>query len=180
MKLKILNCVKWLCTDPKYKVAKSRLTQYQCPSDSIISEDKQNMEDCLQIHRLPARTERDTNPQTPGPKHRGGELHLDSTSMLEMTENLPQEDQSSKAQRPSKSSLPKVHRGSVNIPNSKGEKRQKAPKAINTIGDSAERCSSIISPSPPNPHAEQMLKYVYVISFLCALIQLKIHMFAKV
>ncbi len=149
-------------------MAKSRLTQYQCPSDSITSEDmdKQSMEDCLQIHRLPARSERDTNPQTPGPKHRGGELHLDSTSMLEMTENLLQEDQSSKAQRPSKSSLPKVHRGPVNIPNSKGEKRQKAPKAINTIGDSAERCSSNISPSPPNPHAEQMLKYVYVISFL--------------
>uniref|UniRef100_A0A672RTP2 Macoilin-like n=1 Tax=Sinocyclocheilus grahami TaxID=75366 RepID=A0A672RTP2_SINGR len=111
-----------------------------------MEEDKQNMEDCLQIHRLPARPERDTNPQTPGPKHRGGELHLDSTSMLEMTESLPQEDQSSKAQRPSKSSLPKVHRGSVNIPNSKGEKRQKAPKAINTIGDSAEKCSSNISP----------------------------------
>uniref|UniRef100_A0A673GZU8 Macoilin-like n=1 Tax=Sinocyclocheilus rhinocerous TaxID=307959 RepID=A0A673GZU8_9TELE len=124
--------------DPKYKVAKSRPTQYQCPSNSITSEDKQNMEDCLQIHRLPARPERDANPQTPGPKHRGGELHLDSTSILEMPENLPQEDQSSKAQRPSKSSLPKVHRGSVNIPNSKGEKRQKAPKAINTIGDSAE------------------------------------------
>uniref|UniRef100_A0A8C2DHK6 Si:dkey-12h9.6 n=1 Tax=Cyprinus carpio TaxID=7962 RepID=A0A8C2DHK6_CYPCA len=99
-------------------VAKCRPMQYQCPSDSITSEDKENMEDCLQIHRLPARPERDTNPQTPGPKHRGGELHLDSTSMLEMTENLPQEDQSSKAQRPSKSSLPKVHRGSVNIPNS--------------------------------------------------------------
>ncbi|RXN24280.1 macoilin-like protein [Labeo rohita] len=144
--------------DPKYKVAKSRPMQYQCPSDSITSEDKQNMEDCLQIHRLPARTERDTNPQTPGGKHRGVELHLDSTSMLEMTENLPQEDQSSKAQRPSKSSLPKVHRGSVNIPNSKGEKKQKAPKAINTTGDSAERCLSNISPSPPNPHAEQMLK----------------------
>ncbi len=163
-------------------MAKSRLTQYQCPSDSITSEDmdKQSMEDCLQIHRLPARTERDTNPQTPGPKHRGGELHLDSTSMLEMTENLLQEDQSSKAQRPSKSPLPKVHRGPVNIPNSKGEKRQKAPKTINTIGDSAERCSSNISPSPPNPHTEQMLKYVYVISFLYALIQLRIHMFAKV
>ncbi|KAL0164534.1 hypothetical protein M9458_040287, partial [Cirrhinus mrigala] len=91
----------------------------------------------------------DANPQTPGGKHRGVELHMDSTSMLEMTENLPQEDQSSKAQRHSKSSLPKVHRGSVNIPNSKGEKKQKAPKAINTTGDSAE--------SPPNPHAEQML-----------------------
>lgn len=140
--------------------------QYQCPSNSITTEDKQNMEDCLQIHRLPARPERDANPQTPGLKHRGGELHLDSTSMLEMTENLPQEDQSSKAQRPSKSSLPKVHRGSVNIPNSKGEKRQKTPKAINTIGDSVERCSSNISPIPLNPHAEQMLKYVNVISFL--------------
>uniref|UniRef100_A0A9J8ABP4 Si:dkey-12h9.6 n=1 Tax=Cyprinus carpio carpio TaxID=630221 RepID=A0A9J8ABP4_CYPCA len=144
--------------DPKYKVAKSRPMQYQCPSNSITTEDKQNMEDCLQIHRLPARPERDANPQTPGLKHRGGELHLDSTSMLEMTENLPQEDQSSKAQRPSKSSLPKVHRGSVNIPNSKGEKRQKTPKAINTIGDSVERCSSNISPIPLNPHAEQMLK----------------------
>uniref|UniRef100_A0A8C1KUK1 Si:dkey-12h9.6 n=1 Tax=Cyprinus carpio TaxID=7962 RepID=A0A8C1KUK1_CYPCA len=144
--------------DPKYKVAKSRPMQYQCPSNSITTEDKQNMEDCLQIHRLPARPERDANPQTPGLKHRGGELHLDSTSMLEMTENLPQEDQSSKAQRPSKSSLPKVHRGSVNIPNSKGEKRQKTPKAINITGDSVERCSSNISPIPLNPHAEQMLK----------------------
>jgi len=98
--------------------------------------------------------------------------------MLETTENLPQEDQSSKTQRPSKSSLPKVHRGSVNIPNSKGEKRQKAPKAINSIGESAERCSSNISPSPPNPHADQMLRYVCVISFLYVLIRLKIHRFA--
>lgn len=153
--------------------------QYQCPSDAVTSEDKQNMEDCLQIHRLPARPERDTNPQTPGPKNRGGELHLDSTSMLEMTENLPQEDQSSKAQRPSKSSLPKVHRGSVNIPNSKGEKRQKASKVTNSTGDSAERCSSNISPSPPNPHADQMLKYVCVNSFLHVLIQLKIHRFSE-
>lgn len=116
------------------------------------------MEDCLQIHRLPGRPEKDTNPQTPGPKHRGGELHMDSTSMLEISDNLPQEDQSAKAPRPPKSSLPKVQRGSVNIPNSKGEKRQKAPKAINSTGDPAERCSANIS-SPPNPHADQILKY---------------------
>ncbi|XP_057209861.1 macoilin isoform X2 [Triplophysa rosa] len=143
--------------DPKFKVTKSRPMQYQCPNDDITSEDKQNMEDCLQIHRLPGRPEKDTNPQTPGPKHRGGELHLDSTSMLEISENLPQEDQSTKAPRPPKSSLPKVQRGSVNIPNSKGEKRQKVPKAINSTGDPAERCSANIS-SPPNPHADQILK----------------------
>ncbi|XP_055041324.2 macoilin [Misgurnus anguillicaudatus] len=141
--------------DPKFKMTKSKPTQYQCPNDNITSDDKQNMEDCLQIHRLPGRPERDSNP---GPKHRGGELHVDSTSMLEISENLPQEDQSVKAPRPSKSSLPKVHRGSLNIPNSKGEKRQKAPKAINSTGDAAaERCSTNI-PSPPNPHADQMLK----------------------
>lgn len=141
--------------DPKFKMTKSKPTQYQCPNDNITSDDKQNMEDCLQIHRLPGRPERDTNP---GPKHRGGELHVDSTSMLEISENLPQEDQSSKAPRPSKSSLPKVHRGSLNLPNSKGEKRQKAPKAINSSGDAAaERCSTNI-PSPPNPHADQILK----------------------
>lgn len=143
--------------DPKFKVTKSRPMQYQCPNDDITSEDKQNMEDCLQIHRLPGRPERDTNPQTPGLKHRGGELHLDSTSLLEIPENLPQEDQSSKAPKPPKISLPKVHRGSVNIPNSKGEKRQKAPKAINSTGDPAEQCSANIS-SPPNPHADQILK----------------------
>ncbi|XP_065113075.1 macoilin [Paramisgurnus dabryanus] len=141
--------------DPKFKMTKSKPTQYQCPNDNITSDDKQNMEDCLQIHRLPGRPEKDTNP---GPKHRGGELHVDSTSMLEISENLPQEDQSSKAPRPSKSSLPKVHRGSLNLPNSKGEKRQKAPKAINSSGDAAaERCSTNI-PSPPNPHADQILK----------------------
>nr|XP_055041324.1 macoilin [Misgurnus anguillicaudatus] len=141
--------------DPKFKMTKSKPTHYQCPNDNITSDDKQNMEDCLQIHRLPGRPERDSNP---GPKHRGGELHVDSTSMLEISENLPQEDQSVKAPRPSKSSLPKVHRGSLNIPNSKGEKRQKAPKAINSTGDAAaERCSTNI-PSPPNPHADQMLK----------------------
>ncbi|XP_056620212.1 macoilin isoform X2 [Triplophysa dalaica] len=143
--------------DPKFKVTKSRPMQYQCPNDDITLEEKQNMEDCLQIHRLPGRPEKDTNPQTPGPKHRGGELHLDSTSMLEISENLPQEDQSTKAHRPPKSSLPKVQRGSVNIPNSKGEKRQKVPKAVNSTGDPAERCSANIS-SPPNPHADQILK----------------------
>ncbi|XP_051954667.1 macoilin [Xyrauchen texanus] len=143
--------------DPKWKMAKSRPTQYQCPNDAVISEDKQSMEDCLQIHRLPGRPERDIHLQTPGLKPRGGELPLDSTSMLEITESLPQEDQSSKAQRPSKSSLPKVQRGSVNTPNSKGEKRQKAPKAINSTGESSERCSPNIS-TPPNPHADKILK----------------------
>ncbi|KAA0708643.1 Macoilin Transmembrane protein 57 [Triplophysa tibetana] len=142
--------------EPKFKVTKSRPMQYQCPNDDITSEDKQNMEDCLQIHRLPGRPEKDTNPQTPGPKHQGGELHLDSPSMLEISENLPQEDPSTKAPRPPKSSLPKVQRGSVNIPNSKGEKRQKVLKAVNSTGD-PERCSANIS-SPPNPHADQILK----------------------
>ncbi|XP_051951995.1 macoilin-like isoform X2 [Xyrauchen texanus] len=125
--------------DSKWKMDKSRPTQYQCPTDGITSEDKQNTEDCLQIHRLPGRPEIDTNLQTPGLKHHGGEINLDSASMLEIPESLPQEDQSSKAQRPSKSSQSKLHRGSVNTPNSKGEKRQKAPKAINSTVDSAER-----------------------------------------
>ncbi|XP_051500986.1 macoilin-like isoform X2 [Myxocyprinus asiaticus] len=142
--------------DSKWKMDKSRPTQYQCSNDGVTSENKQNMEDCLQIHRLPGRPERDTNLQTPGLKHRG-EINLDSTSMLEISESLPQEDQSSKAQRPSKNSQSKLHRGSVNTPNSKGEKRQKAPKAINSTGDSAERCSPNIS-NPPNPHADQILK----------------------
>ncbi|XP_021329040.1 macoilin isoform X2 [Danio rerio] len=149
--------------DSKYKMSKSRPTQYQCPPDTTTSEDKHNMEDCLQIHRLPSRPEKDLNPQTPASKHRGGEIHLDSTSILEMTENLPQDDQSSKALRSSKSSLPKVQRSSVNVPNGKAEKRQKNLKAINSTGESVERCSSNIPthnppPNPSNPHAEQMLK----------------------
>ncbi len=156
--------------------------KYQCPSDSITSEDmdKQAWKTAFKstdFLREPKETQIH-KPQDPNTVE--GNFIWTLQSMLEMTENLLQEDQSSKAQRPSKSSLPKVHRGPVNIPNSKGEKRQKAPKTINTIGDSAERCSSNISQVLRNPHTEQMLKYVYVISFLYALIQLKIHMFAKV
>ncbi|TRY57056.1 hypothetical protein DNTS_023959 [Danionella cerebrum] len=123
----------------------------------VASEDKQNMEDCLQIHRLPIRPDRDT--QIPGAKHRGGEVHMVSQSALEMTENLPQEDQSSKAQRSTKSLLqPKVHRAPVNVLNSKAEKKQKNLKAINSNGDNTERCSTNTSPAPPNPHTEQMLR----------------------
>ncbi|XP_066532709.1 macoilin [Hoplias malabaricus] len=138
--------------------------QYQCQNDGIISEDKQDLEDCFQLHRPQGRAERDSgdtklrepNPQPPGSKPHGGEARLTSASLPDVSENLPQEDSSSKAQKPSKSSQTKVQKSSVSISTSKAEKKQKTPKAISASTDAAEKSTSI--PSLHNPHAELIAK----------------------
>ncbi|KAG9283016.1 macoilin [Astyanax mexicanus] len=139
--------------------------QYQCQNDAIISEDnKQDLEDCFQLHRLQGRTEkdsgdtkiRDPNPQPPGLKPHGAEVRLASTSLPDVPENLPQEDLSGKAQKASKGSQAKVQKSSVSINTSKGEKKQKLPKAISSSTEAAEKTSNI--QSLQNPHAEQISK----------------------
>ncbi|KAL7888428.1 hypothetical protein AOLI_G00034020 [Acnodon oligacanthus] len=134
--------------------------QYQCQNDAIISEDKQDLEDCFQLRRLQGRAEkdsgdtktlRDPNPQPPGSKPHGA-----SAPLPDIPENLPQEDSSGKAQKASKTSQAKVQRSSMSISTSKGERKQKPPKAISCSADAAERSTNI--QSLQNPHAEQILK----------------------
>ncbi|KAB5540084.1 hypothetical protein PHYPO_G00097290 [Pangasianodon hypophthalmus] len=139
--------------------------QYPCQNDAIISEDKQDHEDCLQLHRLQGRTERDTgdtrirepNPQPPGSKQHGAEMRSGSAQLSDVHEHLPHEEQSGKAPRVSRGPQAKgVQRSSVNIVTSKAEKKLKNPKAIGSNGDAGERSANI--QGLHNPHAEQISK----------------------
>lgn len=138
--------------------------QYQCQNDAIVSEDKQDLEDCFQLHRLQGRAERDSgdtklrdsNLQPPGSKPHGAEARSASMSLPDISENLPQEDPSAKAQKASKGSQAKVQRSSVSISTSKGEKKQKNAKAISSSADAADRSTNI--QSLQNPHTEQISK----------------------
>ncbi|XP_017548042.1 macoilin [Pygocentrus nattereri] len=134
--------------------------QYQCQNDAIVSEDKQDLEECFQLRRLQGRAEkdsgdtktlRDPNPQPPVSKPHGA-----SAPLPDIPENLPQEDSSGKAQKASKTSQAKVQRSSMSISTSKGERKQKPPKAISSSADAAERNTNI--QSLQNPHAEQISK----------------------
>lgn len=140
--------------------------QYPCPNDAVLSEDKQGHEDCLQLHRLQGRTERDAgdarirepNPQPPGSKHHGAETRSGLAQLSEVHEHLPHEEQSGKAPRVSRGPQAKVQKSSVNIVASKAEKKPKNPsKAISSnAGDAGERSTNI--QGLYNPHAEQITK----------------------
>ncbi|KAK3516270.1 hypothetical protein QTP70_007250 [Hemibagrus guttatus] len=140
--------------------------QYPCPNDAIFSEDKQEYEDCLQLHRLQGRTERDTgdtrirepNPQPPGSKHHGAETRSGPAQLSDVHEHLPHDEQSGKAPRVSRGPQAKVQRSSVNIVASKAEKKLKNPsKTVSSnAGDAGERSTNI--QGLHNPHAEQMAK----------------------
>ncbi|KAI4880531.1 hypothetical protein NFI96_002991 [Prochilodus magdalenae] len=151
-------------TDSKWRTKPGPM-QYQCQNDAIVSDDKQDLEDCFQLRRLQGRAERDSgdtktlrdpNTHPPGSKLHGTEVRLASSTLPDIPENLPQEDPSGKAQKASKSSQAKVQRGSVSISTSKSEKKQKPPKAISSSADAAERSTNI--QSLHNPHAEQISK----------------------
>lgn len=140
--------------------------QYPCPNDAVLSEDKQEHEDCLQLHRLQGRTERDAgdarirepNPQPPGCKHHGAETRSGPAQLSDVHEHLPHEEQSGKAPRVSRGPQAKVQKSSVNIVASKAEKKPKNPsKAISSnAGDAGERSTNI--QGLHNPHAEQITK----------------------
>lgn len=138
--------------------------QYPCQNDTIISEDKQDLEDCLQLHRLQGRTERDAgesrirepNPLPPGSKQHGSEMRSGSAHLSDVHDHLPQEEQIGKAQRVSRGPQAKVQRSSVNIVTGKAEKKLKNPKGIISNGDAGERSTNI--QGLHNPHAEQISK----------------------
>lgn len=138
--------------------------QYSCPNDTVVSEDKQDLEDCLQLHRLQGRTERDAgdarirepNPQPPGSKQHGAETRSGSAQPSDVHEHLPHEEQSGKALRVSRGPQVKVQKSSVNIVSSRAEKKLKTSKAISSNGDAGERSTNI--QGFHNPHAEQISK----------------------
>lgn len=138
--------------------------QYPCQNDAIISEDKQDNEDCLQLHKLQGRTERDAgdarirepNPQPPGSKQHGAETRSGSAQLSDIHEHLPHEEQSGKAPRVSRGPQAKMQRSSVNIVTSKADKKLKNTKAISSNGDTGDRSANI--QGLHNPHAEQISK----------------------
>ncbi|XP_076873859.1 macoilin [Brachyhypopomus gauderio] len=129
--------------------------QYQCQNDAIVPEDQ---EECLQLHRLQGRMERDPGdaktrdltPQPPGPKQHGGDVR----TLPDVPEHLPQEEQTGRAPRVSKGSQAKVQRSSVSSMTGKGEKKLKNPKAVGSGGEAGEKGSPTIQ-NLQNPHAEQ-------------------------
>ncbi|TSR99418.1 Macoilin [Bagarius yarrelli] len=140
--------------------------QYPCPNDAGLSEDKQELEDCLQLHKMQGRTERDvgdarireSNPQPPGSKHHGVETRPGQTQLSDIPEHLPHEEQSGKAARVSRGTQAKVQKNAVNVVANKAEKKLKnLSKAISSsAGDAAERSTNI--QGLHNPHAEQLAR----------------------
>ncbi|XP_062857536.1 macoilin [Trichomycterus rosablanca] len=137
--------------------------QYQCQISAVTPEDKQDPGDCFQLHKPQGKTERDagdTKPREPNPQPPGSKqqmtANIEIRSCPDITETLPQEEQSGKTQRASRSSQAKLQRSCVSAVTSKSEKKLKNLKAISCPADTGDKILNI--PAPHNPHAEQIAK----------------------
>ncbi|KAI5615116.1 macoilin isoform X2 [Silurus asotus] len=152
-----------LCIQSKWR-NKPAPMQYTCQNDAVLLEDKQDHEDCLQLHRMQGRTDRDAGdgrirePNPQGSKQHGNSETRSghSTQLSDAHEHLPHEEQSVKSSRVSRGPQAKVQRSSVNIVPSKPEKKVKNSKAISFNGEAGERSANI--QGLHNPHAEQISK----------------------
>ncbi|KAF7650692.1 hypothetical protein LDENG_00121680 [Lucifuga dentata] len=161
------------CSNPKWK-SKPESSQYQCQNGAIVAHDEAHTVDCLQIRSEERATEKGTqevksaesNRRPPpsssssktgesrDPPH-GGAGGLESSVT---PENLPHEEQGSKAARAAKSSSPKVRRGSANTPSpSTGrtdKKQRSSSKTVSPNRDAADKTTT----AAQNLHAEQTTK----------------------
>ncbi|KAM6991849.1 macoilin-1 [Tautogolabrus adspersus] len=151
--------------------AKPESTQYLCQNGAAVSHDEGHITDCLQIRSEERAAERGTQeaksaesnrrPSSVRPSesrdlHQGGAGGPESSTT---PENLPQEEQGSKATRPSaKSSSPKARRGTTNTPSppaGRTEKKQRySSKTISPNRDLMDKNAT----SAHNYHADQMTK----------------------
>ncbi|XP_034555829.1 macoilin-1 [Notolabrus celidotus] len=150
---------------------KPESTQYQCQNGAVVSNDEGHTVDCLQIRSEERATERgtqevrsaDSNRRQPSIKAgESRDLHHSGAGGPESStasENLPQEEQGSKATRATaKSSSPKARRGSTNTPSppaGRMEKKQRtSSKTISPNRDITDKNTT----AAQNYHSEQTTK----------------------
>ena len=157
--------------DSKWKI-KPESSQYQCQNGAVVAHDESHTVDCLQIRSEERAAEKgtqevksaDSNRRTPSSKPGVSEsrdqLYSGAGGPESSTtpENLPQEEQGSKATRAAKSSSPKVRRASTNTPSppaGRTEKKQRSSsKTVSPNRDTTDKSA----PVAQNYHTEQMSK----------------------
>lgn len=165
-------------TASKWKV-KPEPVQYQCQNGAMVAHDEAHSADCLQIRSEERAAEkasqevRSAEPsRRPPPPSSSKNVVAESKDQLHSgeggpessitPENLPQEDQGSKANRAAKSASPKARRSNTNTPSppaGRPEKKQRTnSKTISPNRDAADKSATAIQ----NYHTEQISKYVAV------------------
>ncbi|XP_023270914.1 macoilin-1-like [Seriola lalandi dorsalis] len=160
-------------SNSKWKI-KPESSQYQCQNGAVVTNDEVHTVDCLQICSEERATEKGTQevkstesnrrPSSSSSKHSVSEsrdlLHSGAGGPESSTspDNLPQEEQGSKATRAAKSSSPKARRGSTNTPSppaARTEKKQRSSsKTVSPNRDVTDKNTT----AAQNYHAEQMSK----------------------
>lgn len=156
--------------------AKPESTQYQCQNGAVVAHDEGHTVDCLQIRSEERTTEKGTQevrsaesnrrPSSSKPGESRDLLHCGAGGAESSTtlENLPQDEQGSKATRAAKSSSPKARRGSTNTPSppaGRTEKKQRSSsKTVSPNRDLTDKSAT----AAQNYHAEQMTKYATITS----------------
>lgn len=157
-------------TGSKWKT-KPESSQYQCQNGAVLAHDDRHTVDCLQIRSVERVSEKGAQEVRSAESNRRQsssklveprELLHCGTGRLELAttpENLPQDEQGSKASRMAKSSSPKARRGSTNTPSpptGRTEKKQRSSsKSVSPNWDATEKNAT----TTQNHHAEQMTKY---------------------
>ncbi|XP_022625993.1 macoilin-1-like [Seriola dumerili] len=159
-------------SNSKWKI-KPESSQYQCQNGAVVTHDEVHTVDCLQICSEERATEKGTQEvkstesnrrPSSSSKHSVSEsrdlLHSGAGGPESSTtpDNLPQEEQGSKATRAAKSSSPKARRGSTNTPSppaARTEKKQRSSsKTVSPNRDVTDKNTT----AAQNYHAEQMSK----------------------
>lgn len=139
-----------------------------------MAHDEGQTVDCLQIRSEERATEKGTQegrsaesnrrPSSSRPGESRDPLHCGAGGAESSTapENLPQDEQGSKATRAAKSSSPKARRGSTNTPSppaGRTEKKQRSSsKTVSPNRDATDKSAT----AAHSYHAEQMTKYVTI------------------
>ncbi|KAM7367768.1 hypothetical protein PAMP_014045 [Pampus punctatissimus] len=158
-------------SNSKWKI-KPESSQYQCQNGAAVAHDESHTVDCLQIRSEERATEKgtqevksaDSNRRTPSSKSSVSESRdqlysgAGGPEFTTTPENLPQEEQGSKATRAAKSSSPKVRRSSTNTPSppaGRTEKKQRSSsKTVSPNRETADKSAT----AAQNHLAEQMSK----------------------
>ncbi|XP_034383475.1 macoilin-1 [Cyclopterus lumpus] len=153
----------------KWKM-KPESTQYQCQNGTVVAHDEVHTVDCLQIRSEERTTEKGSQemrsaesnrqPLSSKPAESRDLLHCGAGGQESSTapENLPQDEQGSKATRATKGSSPKARRCSTNTPSppaGRTEKKQRSSSKTFCLNqDTTEKNAT----AAQNHHAEQMTK----------------------
>ena len=158
----------------KWKM-KPESTQYQCQNGAVVAHDEGHTVDCLQIRSEERASEKGTQEARSAESNRrpsSSKLPPESRDLPHCgaagpessatPENLPQDEQGSKATRSAKSSSPKARRGSTNTPSppaGRTEKKQRSnSKTVSPNRDLTDKSAA----AAQTYHTEQITKYATI------------------